>query len=447
LSTSATITQLADALRRGQRRSADLVEESLDAVARHGERTNAFIHLDADAARAAAREADADMRRGMHRSLLHGIPISIKDLIDVRGLPTSCASRVMPATPASDDAPLVTRLRAAGAVLFGKTNLHEFALGTTSDESAWGPVRHPADRSRSAGGSSGGSAAAVATGMGVASIGTDTGGSIRIPSAACGVVGLKPAYGEVPLEGVVPLSQSLDHAGPIARAVGDAACLWEVLCGRPGEIEPPPAPRELRLGLLGGAFDGPLDEEVRTAVDAAVDAFQAAGIAVSRVSLPGAEAIPDAYVDLALPEAAAWHDAHLDRYAGAYSPGVATRLERGRSVPAVRYLAARETQRRVEQAVSQALRTVHALVTATLPITAPPLGQEEVLVGPESVKVPVRAVMLKHTQPFNLSGHPAISIPLPVTGLPVGLQLIGPRESTPRLLAVAAACERVLGMR
>src|SRR5215472_3300509 len=193
----------------------DRVEASLAAIAQHGERTNAFILVDADGARAAAQAADDERRRGVDRGPLHGMPISIKDLIDVAGQPTTAASRVRAGHVATKDATVVRRLREAGAVLLGKTNLHEFALGTTSEESVFGPVRNPHDPSRSAGGSSGGSAAAVALGMGVASVGSDTGGSVRIPAAVCGVVGLKPTFGEVPTDGVVPLSTTFDHIGPI----------------------------------------------------------------------------------------------------------------------------------------------------------------------------------------------------------------------------------------
>src|SRR5215470_7045803 len=185
--------------------ASEQLEASLAAIAEHGARTNAFILVDAEGARAAAKVVDDERRRGVDRGPLHGMPISIKDLIDVAGQPTTAASRVRAGHVATKDAPVVQRLRDAGAVIIGKTNLHEFALGTTSEESAFGAVRNPHDTSRSAGGSSGGSAAAVATGMGLASIGSDTGGSIRIPAAACGVVGLKPSLGEVPLDGVVPL--------------------------------------------------------------------------------------------------------------------------------------------------------------------------------------------------------------------------------------------------
>ena len=258
--------------------SADLVDASLAAIAEHGARTNAFILVDADGARAAARAADDERRRGIDRGPLHGMPISIKDLIDIAGQPTTAASRVRAGHVAERDATVIQRLREAGAVIIGKTNLHEFAFGTTSEETAYGAVHNPHDASRSAGGSSGGSAAAVALGMGLASIGSDTGGSIRIPAAACGVVGLKPSLGEVPTDGVVQLSATFDHVGPITRSVADAAALWAVLAGRAIPRIESPAPSAITLGALGGYFTALLDGEVRAAFDAGIARLRAAGM-------------------------------------------------------------------------------------------------------------------------------------------------------------------------
>src|SRR5215472_14319047 len=254
----------------------DRVEASLAAIAQHGERTNAFILVDADGARAAARAADEERQHGVDRGPLHGMPISIKDLIDIAGQLTTAASNVRKGHLATRDATVVQRLREAGAVIIGKTNLHEFALGTTSEESAFGPVRNPHDPTRSAGGSSGGSAAAVATGMGQASIGTDTGGSIRIPAAACGVVGLKPSLGEVPTDGVVPLCPTFDHVGPITRSVQDAAAIWSVLVNQPFPELDSPAIKDITLGAVGGYFTAMLERDVRVAFDRAIEKLRSA---------------------------------------------------------------------------------------------------------------------------------------------------------------------------
>ena len=213
-----SIVLAAEQLRRGDIHCADRVESALGAISAHNPSTNAFISVRAEEARLDAKAADRERAAGVDRGPLHGIPISIKDLIDEAGRVTTAASKVLADRVPAIDAPVVARLRHAGAIVIGRTNLHEFSLGTTSEESAFGPVRNPADLTRSAGGSSGGSAVAVACGMGLASIGTDTGGSIRIPAAACGIVGLKPGYNEVPTAGVIPLSPSLDHVGPLTTS-------------------------------------------------------------------------------------------------------------------------------------------------------------------------------------------------------------------------------------
>jgi aspartyl-tRNA(Asn)/glutamyl-tRNA(Gln) amidotransferase subunit A len=436
-----TIAAASAALRAGTLTARDLVEASLRAIEADNPRTNAFIHVDGEAARAAADAADAERRRGVDRGPLHGIPISLKDLIDVAGQVTSAASRVLRDRIATADAPVVTRLREAGATLIGKTNLHEFALGTTSEESAFGPVRNPHDPGRSAGGSSGGSAAAVATGMGLASVGTDTGGSIRIPAAACGVVGLKPSRGEVPTAGVIALSTTLDHVGPLALTVQDAAWMWAVLAGRPpGRLEP--AGPKVRLKQLGGYFDR-MDAEVREAIASALEALTRAGCSVTTTTLVEAATTPGVYVNLVLPEAARWHHQYLETRADDYTPPVRARLESGRTIAAVSYLDACESSLALRRAVDSALDGCDVLVLPTLPIVAPELGVSEVEIAGIGA-TPVRSAMLRNTQLFDITGHPAISLPVRTAGLPVGLQLVGRRDDTPRLLAVAAACERVV---
>ena len=247
-------------------------------------RLNAFILVMADTARQQAREADRELAAGRDRGPLHGVPISLKDLIDIAGTPTTAASRVRDGHVADHDAPVITALRAAGAVFIGKTNLHEFAFGTTNEESAFGPARNPHDASRSPGGSSGGSAVSVATGMALASIGTDTGGSIRIPAAACGVVGLKPRYGEVSTEGVVPLSRRLDHVGPLTRTVTDAGLVYDALVStaRPTARATTPV-SQLRLGVPRQYFCDLLDNDVRSRFEEALDRFRRAGAHVEDV--------------------------------------------------------------------------------------------------------------------------------------------------------------------
>lgn len=428
------------------RTATDRLDAAFAAIDEHDARTNAFILVDRDGARAAAKAADDERAHGIDRGPLHGMPISIKDLIDIAGQPTTAGSRVRAAHVATKDAPIITRLRAAGAVLIGKTNIHEFALGPTSDESAYGPVLNPLDTTRVAGGSSGGSAAAVATGMGAASIGSDTGGSIRIPAAACGIVGLKPSIGEVPLDDVVPLSFTLDNVGPITRNVADAAAIWAVLADR----QMPRLDMEARLltfGLLEGYFTALLDDHVRRAYGQAVARLRAAGVTLESRTVDGTATIVETYTNISLPEAAHWHAATLATQADDYQPIVRQRLEFGRTIPAVAYLRAMDNRQTLFHAVERALDGCAVLVLPTLPIVAPKLGENEIVFdvptgGKE--KLAARAALLRLTQLFNITGHPAITLPIPTDGLPVGLQLVGRRDRTADLLRVAAACEQIL---
>jgi len=424
--------------------AAERLEASLAALAENRSLTNAFIYAEPVAARAAARAVDEERRRGVDRGPLHGMPVSIKDLIDIAGQLTTAASNVRKGHLAVRDATVIQRLREAGAVILGKTNLHEFALGTTSEESAFGPVHNPHDPTRSAGGSSGGSAAAVASGMGQASIGTDTGGSIRIPAAACGVVGLKPSLGEVPTDGVVPLCPTFDHVGPITRSVEDAAALWSVLAARPLPRLGALARSPMMLGALAGYFTALLDGDVRRAFDSSLARLRASGIAIESRTVQGSERIVDTYVNISLPEAAQYHAPTLDTRASDYQPAVRERLLKGRTISAVDYLAARDGREVLRRSVDAALERCDALVLPTLPIVAPKLGATEVTMDNGQTLL-VRAAMLRLTQLFNITGHPAISLPIPTSGLPVGLQLVGRRDRTEELLAVAAQVARVVG--
>jgi len=439
-----TIATIAPRVARGEITSTHLTEECLATIERLNPTLNAFITVCADEALSAARDADRDIAAGRYRGLLHGIPLSLKDLIDQTGLPTTAASRVRAAHRATTDAPITARLRDAGAVLVGKTNLHEFAFGTTTDDSGWGAAHHPVDASRSPGGSSGGSAIAVRTGMSLGSVGTDTGGSIRIPAAACGIVGLKPGWNEVPADGVVPLSRQLDHVGPLARSVTDAWILFDALRGEAREtaatIEARPL-NGMRLALLGGYFLDRLDADVATTFMAAVERLKRAGVDVIERQIPHAAEIAAIYVHIVLADAAAYHAATLERRPEDYTTNVRLRLEMGRYVLAedyVRALAGRATLRRE---VTAALADVDALVLPGLAIQAPPIGAETVAVigGQE----PVRNLMLRCTQLFNLTSHPAISLPCGNTpaGLPVGLQLVGAHGHTHDLLQAARAAE------
>jgi aspartyl-tRNA(Asn)/glutamyl-tRNA(Gln) amidotransferase subunit A len=430
-----TISEVAPLVRAGAISPVDLVAGCLAAVeARPG--VNAFITLLRESALDEATRAEADIRDGRYKGPLHGIPIAIKDLINVAGTRTTSGSAV-PSTEASSDAPVVQRLREAGAILVGKTNLHEFAFGTTSEESAFGPVRNPLDESRSAGGSSGGSAAALAAGMAFGALGTDTGGSIRIPSAACGTVGLKPALGEISCDGVVPLSGTLDHVGPMARCVADVAIMHAALCnGTPSSWQ---TADTLRFGIPRPYLCELLDQDTSDALARAADALVAAGHQVVDVEIDHAAWTPYVYLHIVLPEAAWYHAPSLERHASGYSPDVRIRLEMGRYILAEDYVRALRLRDVLRQHVDRVLNHCDALLLPTLPVGAPSLGATTVAVGDR--REPVRSAMLRLTQLFNITGHPALAMPagLGRDKLPRSLQLVC--DETSRLLAIAGDVE------
>ncbi len=437
------IAETAARLRAGDLTASALVDAALDGIARDNPRLNAFITVTTDLARADAAAADADLRTGLDRGPLQGIPISVKDLIDVAGYPTTAASRVRQFDVAGADATVVTRLREAGAVIIGKTNLHEFALGPTSDESAYGPPRHPRDTSRITGGSSGGSAAAVAAGLGFASVGTDTGCSIRLPAALCGLVGLKPRFGDVPTEGVVALSRRLDHVGPIARSVADARLLYQVMAGRPTGLDAlTPELASLSAGIVTAGFAERLADDVRAAYQAALDRLGACGLTMTAAPLGVLDDAAAAYLPICLADAAALHAATLETQGADYSPGVRARLEAGRYVAAEDYARATQAQAVLRQAVDRALGRADVLLLPTSPVTAPTFGTASIRFG--NVEEPIRSTLLRLCQPFNLTRHPAITLPVPTPPgvLPVGLQLVA--SDTERLLEIALAVEAAL---
>ena len=438
------ITALAPRVRTGSLTASAMLDACLARIRERDGAINAFITVFEESAKTAALEADREIAGGSYRGPLHGIPVSVKDLFDVAGVATTAASKVRKHHVAAKDSTIVRRLREAGAVIVGKTNLHEFALGTTNEDSAYGPVHHPLDLDRTPGGSSGGSGAAVADGMCVASVGTDTGGSIRIPSALCGLVGLKPALGELPTDGLVPLSTTMDHAGPMCRSVDDAALLYQVLLGTANPAPLGPVGHALRLAVPRPYFLAALDADVASVFERACDALRAAQATVADVAIPHASEVPAVYTHIVLPEGAAYHARTLDKRPGDYTTNVRLRLEMGRYIVAEDYVRALKARRILAAEVDAALRDHDALILPTVPIVAPKLGVESVRVG--SSTDTVRNATLKCTQLFNITGHPAITIPCGAngTGLPVGLQIVGARGNTRALLQVARAVEQTL---
>ena len=433
--------RIAAAIRTGAVPVRAVVDAALERIRARDETLNAFTAVLEAAAAAQADAAGREIASGRYRGPLHGVPISVKDLIDVAGVPTTAASRVPGGPPPAADAAAVGRLREAGAILIGKCNLHEFAFGTTGEDSAFGPARHPLDPGRSPGGSSSGSAVSVAAGMAWASIGTDTGGSIRIPAAACGLVGLKPTFGEVSCDGVVPLAPSLDHVGPLARCVADARLVLRAL--RPAAPVRPAAcdPVTRRLGCPRPFFFDQLDPAVRETFEGALGRLRDAGWELRDTPIRHAEDTPAVCLHLVLPEAAAAHAYGLDHHADRYSADVRLRLELGRYVLGEDYVRAQRGREVLAASVDAALTGCDALVLPALAVPAPRLGADAVDIDGRSE--PLRPLMLRLTQLFNATGHPAISIPCGPTsdGLPCGLQLVGLRNRTDHLLDVAEACE------
>ena len=441
-----TIDGFARQLRAGETSSTQAVEDCLRRIDTDNPRLNAFIQILAEDARRQAAEADRELANGIDRGPLHGVPLSVKDVFDIAGMVTTAASRVREGIVASRDALAVTRLRRAGAVIVGKTNLHEFAFGTTNEDSAFGPARNPLDDARSPGGSSGGSAASVVAGMALATLGTDTGGSIRIPAAACGLVGLKPGYDELPADGVVPLSRTLDHVGPLTATVADA---WHMLHALRDRVPLKPLSATpvalLKLGVPRAYFCEMLDDDVRRAFETSVATLRHHGVMCVDVDIPHASLIASVYLHIVFGDAAAYHADALEAMPDKYTPNVRLRLEMARYVTAEDYVRALDGRRVLRHEVDSALSRVDALMLPTVPIVAPPIGASTVQIG--NRHEPVRNLMLRLTQLFNLTGHPAITLPCGASAsrLPCGLQLVGVTGQTDNLLHIAAGVEQALG--
>lgn len=416
----------------------ELTRECLHKIDALNSELNAFITVTRDSALREAVQAETEIQNGKWRGPLHGIPVGLKDLIDTAGVRTTAASRVFADRVPSRDAEVVTRLRDAGAVLIGKQNLHEFAYGGSSVISAFGVPRNPIDPEYLAGGSSGGSAAAVACGMCYAAIGTDTAGSVREPAALCGLVGLKPTYGVIGTEGIIPLSPSLDHAGPITRSVRDSAIMLGVLTGTDWrhseslDIEH----GKWRVGIPRQFFFDDLHPEVATAVEAAIDELEMLGFVVADVEIR-----VDTDRTLQAAEAYAEHRERVTTSADLYDPETLRRIRTGENISNEQYQAAVRELQNVRREVTAIFESVDVMVTPTTPMPAPRLSA---LTANRDQLRPTELVLLRNTRPANVWGTPAISIPCGRTseGLPIGLQIIGPMGHDARVLRVARAFEK-----
>ncbi|MEZ5727518.1 MAG: amidase [Burkholderiaceae bacterium] len=396
-------------------------------------RLNPIAHVDWSRAEAIAAELDARRDRGEPLGRLHGIPISIKDLYVVEGMPTRAGTRAaLPALGAAE-AVAVARLRAAGAIPFAKTNMHEIALGATGENLWTGDVCNPFDPTRQAGGSSSGAAVCVAVGAGYAGLGSDTGGSVRIPAAFCGVTGFKPSFGAIPLEGALYLSWTCDHAGPIARCVDDCALLYEVMSGRRashGQVVNEPT-----IGVPVDWLDGRLEPTVREAFEGILARLERAGAQVREIALPVLKEASNNYTTLVRAEAAWVHRDALAAGDEGFSALVRPPLEAGLAVGAAQYIDALKFRDRLRRELGQALAKVDALMTPTTAILPPPRGRLDTRV--EGGEISVREAVLGQTLPFSYAGLPTLSLPAAmIDGLPLGMQVVGAADADARLLAL-----------
>ncbi|HYE00361.1 MAG TPA: amidase [Alphaproteobacteria bacterium] len=434
------LIQLARDLAAGRTTAAAQVAEGLDAVDRAGEEgRRTFVALNRDAALAAAAASDALRRHGVAGPLA-GLTVSIKDLFDVAGEVTAAGSKVLAdAPPAAADAPAVARLRAAGAVPFGRTNMTEFAFSGLGLNPHHGTPANPFDPARIPGGSSSGAAVSVARGMAAAALGSDTGGSVRIPAAFCRLVGFKPSQARVPRDGAVPLSRSLDCVGPIARSVADCALLDSVLAGEPVAVPAAPPPLAgLRLGVPRQIVLDGLEPAVAAAFDAALRRLSAAGARIGECDLPELAAIPGLGAAGGFPaaEAYAWHRGLLERRGGDYDPRVSVRIRRGAAISAADYLDLVEARAALMAGAARRSAPFDALVMPTVAVTPPRFAELEA----DDDYLRINALVLRNTALFNMLDRPAISLPV-AADLPVGLMLAGETGADRRLLALAAAVE------
>jgi len=443
------ISELAPRLQQREFSPVEITRACLDRIEKLNPAFNAFITVMADSALAEARVAETEIQRGEWRGPLHGIPIALKDLIDTAGVRTTSASALHKDRVPNHDAEVVRRLRNAGAVIVGKNNLHEFAYGGSSLVSYFGDVHNPWNHAHISGGSSGGSAAAVTAGLAYAAIGTDTAGSIREPAALCGCVGIKPTYGRVPSRGVIPLSLSLDHVGPLAATVPDAAIVLQAIAGYDSaDLTTPNVPiadyvgalredaKSLRVGVLCDYFFDDLDPEVAAAMQHALKGMETlvGEIKEVRLDVPADRTLQAA-------ESYAYHAEKAAKTPELYQPETLRRIRSGEAITAAQYIKSRRELDEARRSISQVFADVDVLVSPTMPMPAPSIA--DLKANPDALR-PAELKLLRNTRPFNVWGLPAISVPCGFTqsGLPIGLQIAGPHWREDLVLRVAHAYEQ-----
>ena len=447
------ISELGELLRRRKISSADITRACLDRIGALNPTLNAFITVTGDRAVREAQAADDEMRRGKWRGPLHGVPIAMKDLVDTAGIPTTAGSALFKDRVPTQDAEIARRLGIAGAVLVGKTNMHEFAFGGSSLVTNFGGVRNPWDRTRIAGGSSGGSASAVAAGLCYAAIGSDTAGSIRQPAAYCGIVGLKPTFGLVSTSGVIPLSWSFDHIGPMTRTVRDAALMLQAIAGYdPNDAASAPMTvpdysaslgarvSSLRVGVARAFFFDGLDPEIDRASSEALSVIAklTGGIKDVEVSASTQEQLRST---IRAAEAYAYHAAFLAKSPELYQPETRVRLRTGADVTTVAYIEARRELARTRRSIGHVFDGVDVVITPTSPILPPPIAE---FAGDRNGSADFVSRNIRNTSPFDVYGWPTISVPcgFSASGLPIGLQMSAAMGQDARVLQLAFAYEQ-----
>lgn len=448
-----SLADLSSRIRGGQVSPVEATEACLRRIEERDGQLNSFLTVCAETALSEARERAEELAAGRWRGPLHGVPLGLKDLFLTRGVRTTAGSLILKDWVPDRDATVVRFLRHAGAVLLGKLNMHEFAFGATSENPHYGTVRNPHDPERVAGGSSGGSGAAVAAGLCYGALGSDTGGSIRCPAAVCGIVGLKPTYGRVSRAGVLPLAWSLDHVGTMTRTVTDTALMLEAIAGHdpadPTSARRPVPPysrlleggvRGLKLGVPRDFFWNPVHPEVAARVDEAIAALAGEGAEVVEVDLPCLSYFPAVQALIICAEATAYHRRYLRERSEEYGRGVLMRLVQGLFVNGADYLDAQRARRLVRREFLECLRRVDALLTPAVPIPAPRIGQPSLVLG--ETEAPPQHYLVRNTAVFNLTGLPAVSVPCGLAeGLPVGLQIAGRPWEEAKVLRIARSWE------
>ena len=433
----------------------EIIEAHLSRIRATEPVLNSFITLLPEQALAAARQAERDIRAGRYRGPLHGIPVGLKDLFNTGGVRTTSGSRIYDTFVPSEDCTVAARFRDAGAILIGKLNMHQFAYGPTGENPDYGHMHNPWNPELVSGGSSGGSGSAAAAGQCTITTGSDTGGSIRIPAALCGIVGLKPTYGRVSRHGLTPLAWSMDHPGPMVRTVEDAAITMNVIAGHdPRDIACVDLPvpdfsaaltgdiRGLRIGTPRQFFDAPLDPEVRQRVNDALGHLESLGAEVQEVDFPEFNDAAAISTTMLMAEASAcFRDLLASDGEQLYEP-VRLRLEAGLFISAADYLRAQQGRAAFDRAARRLLQDVDLLAGPSEPVTAPPLLQQQVLAGEQEIGTV--AALTQYTRPYNITGFPAISVPcgFSAEGMPIGLQLAGRPFDEETVLRAAHAYEQ-----